>query len=359
MRIAIVNPFHYPYFGGIEHRIHHISKRLASRHEVIVVTGKLPETKEYEEVDGYHIKRLPSSYLNIYNPPMIWTKGIDAALRELKPDVIDLHYRWARGYTKPVVSQNTAKVLTWHNAYGEGVGLLRPLSIINDMLFSRKRNGFQRIVCISNFVARDLISRGFPAEKLSIVPNGVDLPPDERLNKEEDFILFIGRLVGTKGLPYLIEAMRYVDEELIICGTGPDRNRLESLVRKFKLEKKITFLGKVSEEKKHDLLSRCKIFVMPSLIESYGIAAAEGMAYGKPVVGSKTGGLPDVIGEAGILVEPRNARELASSINALLANENLRRDLGRKARERAKEFSWDRAAEMMERIYVEVSSNAS
>lgn len=356
MRIAIVNPFHYPYLGGIEHRIHHLSRRLACRHEVYVVTGRLPETKEIEEIDGYHVKRLPSFYLNVYNPPIIWTKGIETTLKELKPDVIDLHYRWARGYTSSVVSQNAAKVLTWHNAYGEGDGLLHSLSIINDMLFSRHREKFQRIVCISDFVARDLISRGFPVETLSVVPNGVDLPPDMNLKDEDDFILFIGRLVRTKGLRYLIEAMKFVDEKLIICGSGPERNRLERLVKKYQMEKKIIFLGKVSEEKKRELLAKCKIFVMPSLIESYGIAVAEGMAYGKPVIGSKTGGLPDVIGEAGILVEPRNSKELASSINALLSDDGLRRDLGRKARERAKEFSWDKAAKMMERIYLEVSS---
>ncbi|MDD1773860.1 MAG: hypothetical protein LUQ14_04475, partial [Methanomassiliicoccales archaeon] len=71
MRIVQVNPFHYPYLGGIEHRVHHLSARLSRGNEVTVLTGRLPGTSAEEKIDGYEVKRLDSSYLRIYNPPHI------------------------------------------------------------------------------------------------------------------------------------------------------------------------------------------------------------------------------------------------------------------------------------------------
>ena len=74
---------------------------------------------------------------------------------------------------------------------------------------------------------------------------------------------------------------------------------------------------------------------MPSLFESLGLAAAEAMSYGKPVVASNSGGLPEVVGNGGLIVPPKDAKRLADAINSLLGNDAVRRDMGMKARERA------------------------
>ncbi|MBM4236990.1 MAG: glycosyltransferase family 4 protein, partial [Euryarchaeota archaeon] len=227
MRIAVVNPFHYPFMGGIEHRIHHVGRRLGRRHEVTVLTGKLPGTAETEQMDNYIVRRFPSAYFNLYNPPMILTTGIRRGLRELKPDIIELHYRWAGSYTRAVMSQDCPKVFIWHNSYGEGEGGLKPLSFLNDMMFARHLRRLDRLVCVSEFLANELLQRGWPKDLISVVPNGVDMP--ENLGEEEDFILFVGRLVKPKGLPYLLGAMRSIDQKLVICGSGPERERLERL----------------------------------------------------------------------------------------------------------------------------------
>lgn len=353
MRIVHVNPFYYPFLGGIEHRIHHISRYLSERHEVLVLTSRLPNTTPEEEMDGYLVRRLDSFFLNLYNPPYVHTSGLRKALRELEPDVVDFHYRWAGSYTRAVAGHRGPKVLTWHNAFGEGEGSLGALSKLNDVIFSRQAKAFDMIVCVSDFVMRDLASRGFPMCKLSSVPNGVETVPHE--GREEDFILFVGRLVKTKGLPYLIEAMRGVDSKLVVCGKGPERERLESLTKKLGLEGKIEFLGGVDEERKQMLLSRCKIFVFPSVWESYGIAAAEAMSHGKPVIATNVGGLPEVVGDCGLLVPPRDERSLRDSIRALLTDDDLRRGLGRRAQCLAETYTWRKAAEAMERAYEELT----
>ena len=138
MRIVHLNPYHYPYMGGIEHRIHHLCKRLALRHEVVVVTSRLPGTKEREIISGYEVVRLPSRFIDIYNPPYVSTKGVLETLQSIDPDIVDFHYRWSPSYTKDVVRYPGAKVHTSHNVFGEGVGLVRHLSYLNDVSFRRK-----------------------------------------------------------------------------------------------------------------------------------------------------------------------------------------------------------------------------
>jgi len=351
MRIVQVNPFHYPYLGGIEHRVHHLSARLSRGNEVTVLTGRLPGTSAEEKIDGYEVKRLDSSYLRIYNPPHIRTSGIREALEDLKPDVVDFHYRWARSYTKAVLDFKAPKVFTWHNSFGEGEGVVKTFSKWNDMLFARHIGEFARIACVSRFVMEDLASRGFPREKLRTIPNGVEMPPNP--TKEEDFVLFIGRLVETKGLPYLLEAMTKLNSDLVICGAGPEMERLKKRARGLGISVRVRFMGRVTEGVKQEMLSSCKVFVFPSIWESYGIAAAEAMSYGKPVVATNVGGLPEVVGDAGFLVAPRDPAAIAAATLRLLEDGALRAEIGRAARARAMTFTWEKAAEDMEKVYAE------
>jgi glycosyltransferase involved in cell wall biosynthesis len=182
--------------------------------------------------------------------------------------------------------------------------------------------------------------------------------PPPRESPEEDYALFVGRLVATKGVPYLLEAMKDVDTRLVICGDGPARSSLERMASRLGIENKVTFEGRVSEERKADLFAGCKMLVMPSLFESLGLAAAEAMSYGKPVIAAKAGGLPEVVGNGGIVVPPRNSRMISEAMNTLLRDEALRHDLGIKAKERAAQYSWDLAVEKMEKIYSSLAADS-
>ncbi len=353
MRIVQVNAFHYPYRGGIEHRVHHIAKRLAKKHEIIILTGLLPDTSGTEEMDGYTVRRLPSKQANIYNPPYIKTPGLLNELEKLQPDVVDFHYRWAPTYNKAARHYSGKKVFTYHNTYGEGVGLTKIPSIFNDFFWSKRLKEFQKVVCVSEFVRQDLMARDFSPEQLVTVPNGIDMPPDMPIS-DDNFILFVGRLVGTKGIKYLLKAMRNIDSKLIICGGGPDKEKLERLTGKLGLKDKVKFSGRVSEEEKYKLFSSCSLFVLPSIYESFGIAAAEAMSYGKPIVASNVGGLPEVVNGGGLLANPKDPSDLAKQITNLLNDPEKRKLLGIKAKELASGYTWDRSAEQMEKVYEEI-----
>lgn len=351
MRFVDVNPFFYPYKGGIERRMHDTARILAARgHDVTVLTSRLPDTDEEEVTEwGYRIVRLPSKFINIYNPPYVTSKNVLETLVSMDADVVNYNYRWAPSYNKDLKKYDGRKVFTYHNMWGEGIGLQAKLSEINDDSFRSTLETFDHIVCVSDYVRNDLIRRGIPAEKTSTVPTCMDMP---RLRKmpEKDYILSLGRLVATKGLEYMIEAMRDVDCRLIVCGKGPEEKNIQRAVDKFDLHDKVEIRGYVSDEEKADLIDSCKMFVMPSLFESFGLAALEVMSHGKPLVYSSVNGLPETVGDGGIGVPPKDPRAISDAINRLLSDDALRERKGIAARTQAETYTWDRHIGNLERI---------
>lgn len=345
MRIVHVDPYFYPFYGGIEHRIHNICSVLGRDNEVTIVTSQLPGTELEERGDGYDIVRLKSRFFGNYNPPYVTSKGLKDTLEGLDPDIVEFHYRWAPSYTRDMAAHDGRKVFCWHNSYGEGEGLLqRAGSLANDRLFLPRLKKYDAITCISEHIREQLIGKGVPSEKLEVIKNGVHMP--SRISGEEDgYILFVGRLVATKGLRYLIEAMDEVEMPLKICGKGPEMERLASLIRKRDVGDKVELLGFVSDDERDLLLDRCSVYVMPSIFEAYGIAAAEAMSHGKPLVATATGGLPEVVQDAGVLVPPRDPAALAEGINRLISDDGTRRAMGQRSLELAKSYSWENVAQ--------------
>ena len=352
MKIVDVNPYFYPFFGGIEHRMHLIAKELVARgHDVTIVTGQLPGTLSEEmSEDGYRVVRLPSKYIKFYNPPYITSKGLLEKLNEIDADVVNFNYRWAPSYTKDMRKYSGKKVFTYHNMWGEGIGIQHTLSEINDNMFRKTLNTFDHIIAVSDYVRNDLIRRGIPSEKITTANPCLENYP-ELSDNEGDYILSLGRLVRTKGLDYLIEAMQYVDSKLIICGKGPDDKRLRKKIEKYGLSDKIEMKGWVSEEEKQRLMSECKMFVMPSLFESYGLAALEIMSYGRPVVCTDVNGLPDTVKDGGIYVKPKDAEGLADAINMLLSDEKKRKELGINSRKVAENQNVKNTVDIIEDVY--------
>lgn len=355
MRIVDVNPYFYPWLGGIEHRMHRIAKELVKRgHEVTIITGRLPDTNEDEMTEyGYRVIRLPSKLYNLYQPPYISSKGLIEKLNELKPDIVNYNYRWAFSYNKDMRKYKGKKTFTCHNMYGEGKGLQKIPSAINDYLFFRHINEYDHMIFVSEVLSDDFKKRGITAVKSTVVHPCLDDYP-EVSDKESDFILVMSRLVATKGLCYLIDAMKKVDCKLIICGKGPEEKRLRTQIEKSGLQNKIEMRGFVSEEEKEALQRECKFTVIPSLRETFCLAAIEFMAYGKPIICSNVDGLPYTIKDGGILVEPRNPDALADAINGLLSDENLRRELGKKARAVSELYSTEKVVDNLLIVFDEV-----
>ena len=357
MKIVDVNPFFYPLRGGIEHRMHDTSRLMAEGgDEVTVITGRLPGTEKEETApEGYRIIRLDSRFINIYNPPFISSKGVLESITGIDPDIVNFNYRWAPSYSRDLKKYDGKKVFTFHNMWGEGVGLQRRMSEINDNMFKSCLETFDHVIAVSDYVRGDLIHRGYSPKYVTTVQTGLSKFP-ETGDGDGDFILSLGRLVRTKGLDYLVRSMRDVDCKLIICGKGPDQKRLAKAIEKLGLGDKISMLGWVEEDEKERLMGSCRFFVMPSLFESLGLAAIEQMAYGRPIVYSGVNGLPETIGDGGIAVPPKDPAALTEAMNSLINDRELAEELGRNAVKQAQSYKWDGLIPKIRTVYEKVLS---
>ena len=185
--------------------------------------------------------------------------------------------------------------------------------------------------------------------------------------RETDVILFVGRLIDWKGVNILVSSMKKVRDtvrnaRLVIVGDGPERKSLADRVKELGLEDSVTFTGQVSGMELKDYYSRASVFVLPSITvnnqtEGLGVVLLEAMASGVPVIGSNTGGIPDIIedGVNGLLVQPGDPKALADAIIRIFED----RDLADRFREAgiktvSERFSWDRIGDQFTMVYQEV-----
>ncbi len=176
------------------------------------------------------------------------------------------------------------------------------------------------------------------------------------LNPERKMLLgFVGALEEHKGVHHLLEAVRGLDVRMVLVGSGRMRGHLATLARKWKID--VQFLPPASHEDVARIMGCLDLFVLPSLtranwVEKFGRVLIEAMACGVPVVGSSSGEIPRVIGEGGLIFREGDVLDLREKIQRLLQDEALRRELGRRGRQRAVEhYSWKVIARRTLEIY--------
>jgi glycosyltransferase involved in cell wall biosynthesis len=363
MRIAHVNPFFFPYLGGIERRIYHLARGHAARHEVTVVTARLPGTPDEERVEGFRVLRVPSKILlKAWNPPLLRTQGTAEALRSLDPDVIDYHSRWAPEMTKAVSAAGRPWVFTFHNHYGEGGPWLRAASLLNDRWNLRHIRRASTVVAVSAAMRRDLEGR---VERIDVVPNGCDAPrpgaadwqPDDgRPLPDDPYFVTVGRLTPEKAPLEALEAFaRCGAGQLVLCGTGPLANRIRRRAQDLGVADRVQLAGWVPEATKFRLLANAAALLHTPRFEAYGIAAAEAIVAGTPVVGYRTGGLAEVVGDAGRLLDPGDVAGVADALRAA-AEPGERERLRQRARQRAPALAWEGPLRRMEELYAQAAA---
>lgn len=202
-------------------------------------------------------------------------------------------------------------------------------------------------LCVSEYIRQRVIELGFPKERTHVHYIGIDtqaiLP--RHPNEERLFVLHVARLVEKKGTEYLVRAFAQVaaqisQVELVIVGEGPLRAHLETLAKSLRIEERIRFLGAKPHAEVLSLIRKAAILVLPSVTarsgdaEGLGMVLLEASAQGVPIIGTKHGGIPEVIEEAktGYLVPERDVGLLAERLHKLLIDNELRQRMGREAR---------------------------
>ncbi|MEM9806518.1 MAG: glycosyltransferase family 1 protein [Cyanobacteria bacterium P01_D01_bin.56] len=219
------------------------------------------------------------------------------------------------------------------------------------------------IICDSDSTARDLEEfYDIKREKITTIPLAYDRGNFKlsREQVEEDYFIYIGRQDTYKNLSLLIDSFARIcaetDTQLWFVGPRDVRYtpRLVEQVKHLNIEKSVRFLDYVAYSVMSKLLSSALALTFPSLWEGFGLPALEAMACGTPVIASNISSLPEVVGDAAILVDPYNVDELADAMRMVATDSQLRRRMSLAGLERAGQFSWEKTGrqtiEVLERF---------
>ncbi|MFZ5586038.1 MAG: glycosyltransferase family 4 protein [Thermodesulfobacteriota bacterium] len=232
------------------------------------------------------------------------------------------------------------------------------------------------LIAVSQCTRRDLGEvYGIPQEAVRVIPEAADpglAPMDDParraavlarlgLDPAQPFFLYVGGIDPRKGVKVLLAALAALagqgrTERLVMAGRIENDRQfpaLMALIDKLGLTERVVRLGFVADADLPALFGSCLGFVFPSLYEGFGLPPLEAMACGAPVVAAKAGAVPEVVGEAGILVEPGDAPGLAQALAALAGTPELAQELRHQGREQAARFSWRRTAEATLAVYRE------
>lgn len=263
------------------------------------------------------------------------------------------------------------RITTVHDAipfiYPETQPLLTRL--VFQTLVRAAKHTADAVLTVSEASAADLtVHAGIPKEKLVAIPNGVRLPTSlsqetlpntlRHFGIRQPYFLYVGALHPRKNLIRVLAAFSRLQQldamaQLVIVGppSWGAHETLQQVLAKVQSTDEIIFTGFVSDESLHTLYAGAHALVFPSLYEGFGLPALEAMAHGIPVITSNVSSLPEVTGEAGILVDPLAIEEITNAMRRLLEDESLRQDLSRRSLERAKLFSWAATAQKTLEVY--------
>ncbi|HXA84258.1 MAG TPA: glycosyltransferase family 1 protein [Candidatus Dormibacteraeota bacterium] len=230
------------------------------------------------------------------------------------------------------------------------------------------------IICGSEHSKRDIVQAyALKPGKVYVVPYGVDhqrFHPAAVLDRSwarqlgirEGYVLHVGELSHRKNIPTLLRAIGYLrergtwgDRQLVLAGTeapgmiGADE--IHKTILQLELSKSVVLAGRVADEYLPGLYAQASLLVMPSLYEGFGFPVLESMAAGTPVVASNVSSLPEVAGEAAILLSPHEVEGLANAIAHVIFNPGVAAELRSKGLARAQQFNWQRTAAETVQVY--------
>jgi len=373
----------------------------AKGHELTILERRWAGTDSREEIEGIEFCRLDINICsNISNEQIVYEQiqrlsgflrfSVDRTSFAIKAnrflcrnefDVIHVHLPFAANIMA-TVNRKLATKMVYTAHVGEEKKRFRlsphsktplPLKLFSPDLYLMKRVG--KSVVLNEPLRRKLLEKGIMEHKVASIPNGIETAnPDNEFRRrvrreygaeDKHLILFSGSVTPRKGLYQLVRAAGILREYedvlfLIVGNTKIDRKYVKSLneyIQKGHL-KNIRLTGFIPYRDLNGLYDICSIFVLPSFEEGDSISLKEALAFGKPLIGTRVGGIPAMIkdGWNGFLIEPEKAGKLAEKIKYLIDNAEKRTIMGRNSRDLArKEFSWERIANRYIAVYEDVA----
>ena len=385
-----------PCIAGDGIHVHQISKKLAKRgHDVTVLTtvksvsssyvytekNRSAQTQEanmispgeQERTGGVRVKRFRRLFQVSY---FSFSFKLCTAILKGDFDLIHIHrYFSLQSYPAMFISKLKGKpiIFTPHSATTrEQKSILATLlKKTFDCTFGRYLIRSPNIlIALTQDNIRDYLELGAKADRIRLVPNGIDLrkfrhlPDPSKFEKKHEItgevVLFVGRLVKYKGVHYLLQIAPKILEEFPktkFVIVGPDygyKNELLKLVKTLGLQKSVVFTGAISDSELLEAYAAADVLAFPSIHEGFGLVLLEAMACRKPIVTWKTSAMQYIVEDqkTGILVNPWNLEDFARSIISLLSNKKLAKDMGEKGRKTVEgKFEWKSVVDTLEAEY--------
>lgn len=354
--------------GGLGVHVHELASELVKHCKVSII---LPSCSDgsYEDLNtDIKLRQIEKCHAS-YSDPTSWIEFARDVVGEIelmiekgeRPEVIHCH-DWVTVLGGIACRWKYKIPLVYHVHLPDK----RPLSAKIDHL---GRACADLLLVSSKFMHDEMRVPVLPIKKIRILKNGVNtqnFTKSEIWPEDGNYILFVGRLVKQKGVVYLLRAFRCLTQKfpeirLVIVGMDPSEtysSELKRLTENLLISKKVDFLGEKKGIDLQRLYQDCRILVVPSIYEPFGMTVIEGMASARPVIASNLGGLKDLIvhGENGYLFAPKNHLDLAQWIMALLGNDTRRKDFGERGLNIAKsDYQWSTIASDVMVFYQEIS----
>lgn len=365
-QVVIFSCFFTPYVSGAERFVIEIAGRLAPRYDITVITAlnsrQNAREDTYEGADGssYKVKRVGvGSWVLDRFLYVLWAPF---EARKYSPEVIHAIMESYAGLalvkSRWLLPQDVLRILTLQS--GEQDSLKKRLKVPYPIRWFMYRSP-DVITAISTYLKKR--AQRYGARNVLVIPNGIEITELKAVERDmgkrvKHRIVCVARLSWEKGHKHLIEAFAYViknfsDARLVLVGDGDLESELKKQASELGIYEKISFRGRLSHQDALREMASAEVFVCPSLFEGLGIVFLEAQGVGTPVIGTKVGGIPDVIedGETGLLVEPKNSEKLAEAIEYMFDHEVKSEEMTREAQKRLSNFSWDSIAEKVADVY--------
>ncbi|MCX6749289.1 MAG: glycosyltransferase family 4 protein [Candidatus Pacearchaeota archaeon] len=374
MKILQISSTFFPVNGGQEKVVYEISKRLVKRgHKVDILTTDMlctGKVKEKERKDGVNIIRIKNNfYLGGYGFSEEAKKWLEDNRENY--DVAHSHgyNRFLSEFSIWALRNKLPTIFTPHGFIHTKKNYL--FKIIHDLTVGRLIKNATQLTALTKLDFENYKKLGVEKEKITEVPNGVDIKKFSKITRKGvskfkkkygllKTVLFVGRIHESKGIQYLIEAIKDIDCKLMIIGEDVGyKKELEKKIKNLNLEKKVIFTGHLEEKEKITAYKACDIFVLFSEWEGFGITVIEAMAAGKPVIVSNRGSLPFLVKDKkeGFVIPFKNVNILRGKIKFLLGKNKIAGKMGKSGAEEVKKYDWESVVSRYLEVYKKAQRN--
>ena len=353
---------------GVNNYLYNLIKNMINNgkaNEISLIHYERSDDPIYSQVNDIIIPEIPLKLTSAI--------GIPQAVKNADIDILHVPVHWYNQITPFVLNRNIKKVLTIHDLtpilFPEMHTKETNLTWESSLKFIKNRTNI--VICDSISTKNDCIKLlKIPEKRLRVIPLSADEQYKPLKNKEQiydelkqeyninsPFILFVGTLEKRKNVPTLIKSFYKLKKSklnyklVIVGGKGWKYTKIFDLIEDLNLQNEVIFTDYVSDEDLVKLYNTADLFVYPSLYEGFGLPPLEAMACGCPVITSNTSSLPEVVGDAGIMIDPNDIDGLTESMLKILTDPDLREEMSRKSFERAEMFSWKKVAKETWNVY--------